>query len=133
MADVNTYEKAALQEEGSTKESPQLSPFPSPIDETEESKVTRPFLKRVLRDLKTPGHALQIVIAAVLAIAIGLAVSLTVDNIPEAAPVILEIPGTLWLRALRATVLPLIITAIILAGIFLANISMYWCVANVCS
>lgn len=32
------------------------------------------------------------------------------------APVILEIPGTLCLRALRATVLPLVIIAIILAG-----------------
>ncbi|KAK5174272.1 uncharacterized protein LTR77_001352 [Saxophila tyrrhenica] len=71
--------------------------------------------QRFWRTLKTPGSAVQIVIAAVIAIAIGMAVTATVDNIPEAAPVILEIPGQLWLRALRATVLPLIITAIILA------------------
>lgn len=52
---------------------------------------------------KTPGSALQIIAAAILAIAIGLAVSTTVSDIPDAAPVILEIPGSLWLRALRAT------------------------------
>jgi hypothetical protein len=46
---------------------------------------------------------MQIISAALLAIAIGLAVSTTVTDIPEAVPVILEIPGSLWLRALRAT------------------------------
>ena len=46
---------------------------------------------------------MQIITAAFLAIAIGLAVSTTVSDIPEAVPVILEIPGSLWLRALRAT------------------------------
>lgn len=55
--------------------------------------------------IKEPGSAAQIVIAAVVAIAIGLAVSSTVDvdTIPRACPEILEIPGTTWLRALRAT------------------------------
>lgn len=73
------------------------------------------FGQKCWRVLKTPGSALQIIFAAILAIAIGLAVTTTVSDIPEAAPAILEIPGSLWLRALRATVLPLIITAIILA------------------
>lgn len=77
--------------------------------------VKETFGQRVLRTLKTPGSALQIIIAAILAIAIGMAVTATVSDIPEAAPAILEIPGSLWLRALRATVLPLIITAMILA------------------
>lgn len=51
-----------------------------------------------------PGHAVQIIIAAVVAIAIGLGVTAAVgkDNIPEAAPAILGIPGQLWLRALQA-------------------------------
>jgi Na+/H+-dicarboxylate symporter len=71
--------------------------------------------QRLWRTTKTPGSAIQILIAAALAIAIGMAVTATVSDIPEAAPVILEIPGSLWLRALRATVLPLIICAIILA------------------
>jgi hypothetical protein len=84
-------------------------------DDGEDTPVKETFGQRLLRNLKTPGSALQIVIAAVIAIAIGMAVTATVSDIPEAAPVILEIPGQLWLRALRATVLPLIITAIILA------------------
>ncbi|KIV88442.1 hypothetical protein PV10_08125 [Exophiala mesophila] len=73
------------------------------------------FGQRLWRNFKTPGSALQIVAAAAVAIAIGMAVTSTVDDIPEAAPVLLQIPGDLWLRALRATVLPLIITAMILA------------------
>jgi hypothetical protein len=52
--------------------------------------------------IREPGSALQIVSAAAVAIAIGLAVSSTVDDIPYAAPTIIEIPGALWLRALRA-------------------------------
>ncbi|KAI5368137.1 Putative sodium:dicarboxylate symporter [Septoria linicola] len=114
MADVNTYEKSATKEEGLARDGSQDT-VPTPTQEQDVVQAKEPFGKRVLRNLKTPGSALQIVLAAVLAIGIGLAVSLTVDEIPEAAPVILEIPGTLWLRALRATVLPLIITAIILA------------------
>lgn len=123
MADINTYDKAASKEEGSIRESSPISPASTTLQEAEHTKTKKPFGRRVLDDLNTPGHALQIVIAAVLAIAIGLAVSLTVDDIPEAAPVILEIPGTLWLRALRATVLPLIITAIILAGMCHRHVS----------
>ncbi|KAJ0116962.1 excitatory amino acid transporter 2 [Diaporthe amygdali] len=65
--------------------------------------------------IKEPGSAAQIVISAVIAIAIGLAVTSTVDSVPVACSTILEIPGTTWLRALRATVLPLIITSLILA------------------
>jgi hypothetical protein len=48
------------------------------------------------------GSVSQIIIAAVLAVAIGIAVSYTVDNIPKAAIVLVGIPGRLWLRALRA-------------------------------
>lgn len=53
--------------------------------------------------IKEPGSAAQIVISAVLALAIGLAITSTVDSIPTACTEILEIPGTTWLRALRAT------------------------------
>ncbi|KAJ0414497.1 Sodium:dicarboxylate symporter [Aspergillus carlsbadensis] len=76
-----------------------------------EEQVKRPWW----HSIKEPGSAFQIVIAAALAIAIGLSVSSTVDDIPYAAPTILEIPGALWLRALRAAVLPMIVTAMILA------------------
>lgn len=44
----------------------------------------------------------QIIIAALLAIIIGLAVTTQVDEVPDAAVAILAIPGNLWLRALRA-------------------------------
>lgn len=59
--------------------------------------------KRWWHPIKEPGSAAQIVIAAVLAIAIGLAVTSTVDSVPEACPPLLGILGTTWLRALRAT------------------------------
>jgi hypothetical protein len=65
--------------------------------------VKRNWYQQIWDSLKTPGSAMQIITAALLAIAIGLAVSTTVSDIPEAVPVILEIPGSLWLRALRAT------------------------------
>ncbi|KAG8626551.1 hypothetical protein KVT40_005496 [Elsinoe batatas] len=79
------------------------------------NKSGMPWGKRLWTDFLTPGHALQIIAAALVAIAIGLAVVFSVESIPDAAPALLEIPGSLWLRVLRATVLPLIITAIILA------------------
>ena len=65
--------------------------------------VKKSWKRRLWDTLKTPGSALQIVVAAVIAVAIGMAVTASVDDIPEAAPAILEIPGSLWLRALRAT------------------------------
>ncbi|KAL2851347.1 Sodium:dicarboxylate symporter [Aspergillus pseudodeflectus] len=82
---------------------------------TEETGVEEQVKRPWWHSIKEPGSALQIVIAAALAIAIGLSVSSTVDDIPYAAPTILEIPGALWLRALRAAVLPMIVTAMILA------------------
>lgn len=65
--------------------------------------------------VRVAGSATQIVIAAALAIAIGMAVTTTVDDIPNEASTILAIPGRLWLRALKAVVLPLIVCAMILA------------------
>ena len=52
--------------------------------------------------VRVAGSATQIVIAAVLAIAIGIAVSYNVDRVPAAASTLVGIPGRLWLRALRA-------------------------------
>lgn len=49
-----------------------------------------------------PGSAPQIIVAAVIAIAIGMAVNVTVDEVPEAAVALVGIPGNLWLRALQA-------------------------------
>jgi len=48
------------------------------------------------------GSAPQIILAALLALVIGLPVSMLVDEIPKEAPVYLNIPGDLWLRSLKA-------------------------------
>lgn len=74
-----------------------------PSSTGEAPLVKRNWYQQLWDSLKSPGSAMQIITAALIAIAIGLAVSTSVDNIPEAVPVILEIPGSLWLRALRAT------------------------------
>jgi hypothetical protein len=75
--------------------SPSEDIMPSPTVAVEEKKT---FIQKVM----TPGSVWQIIIAALLAIAIGLAVTTSVDEIPDAAVVLLSIPGNLWLRALRA-------------------------------
>ncbi|PPJ58873.1 hypothetical protein CBER1_04432 [Cercospora berteroae] len=90
MTAADTYEKSAPVEENITRESSQTSPSPQHGQDGEV--VKEKFGARVLRNLKTPGSAIQIVLAALVAVAIGLAVSFTVDDIPEAAPVVLQIP-----------------------------------------
>lgn len=49
-----------------------------------------------------PGSAVQIIIAAAIAVAIGLGVKTAHPDIPSAATTILIIPGNLWLRSLKA-------------------------------
>jgi hypothetical protein len=70
----------------------------------EEAEEARPrtWYGKGWKVLKTPGSALQIVVAAVIALTIGMAVNVTVDEVPNAAIVILGIPGRLWLRSLTA-------------------------------
>ncbi|KAK5085710.1 hypothetical protein LTR05_004998 [Lithohypha guttulata] len=129
--------KNATEYTGTTPPTP-----PSRHQDEGQTPDKQPWHKSAYVLLKQPGSALQIIIAAILAIAIGLAVTATDDDVPEAAPVILEIPGTLWLRALRATVLPLIVTAIILAvqnlkamasgGAKLARWTIFYYVATTC-
>lgn len=80
-----------------------------PSERETSDKVKRPWHKKLYTEILTPGSALQIVLAAAVAIGIGMAVTTTVDDIPEAVPIILEIPGMLWLRALRATGMAIII------------------------
>lgn len=76
---------------------------PTSTQSVEEPAPKQTIPQRLWRTLKTPGSALQIVVAAAIAIAIGVSVSASVSDIPEAVPVLFEIPGMLWLRALRAT------------------------------
>ena len=110
MSTTEKTEKTGLGEDvrrSSTTMSPQQTATPPPA--AEEAK--KPWWNSV----RVAGSATQIVIAAVLAIAIGMAVTSTVENIPKAATTIVAIPGRLWLRALRAVVLPLIVCAMVLA------------------
>lgn len=66
--------------------------------QTEEHEVKKPWW----HSIKEPGSALQIILAALLAIAIGLIVTTQVEKVPDAARVIISIPGDLWLRSLKA-------------------------------
>lgn len=82
------------------------------IQETRSQSPVVPIAEPVLLEapqkrpwwasIKEPGSAFQIVLAALLAIAIGMTVTSTVDKVPDAARAILGIPGVLWLRSLRA-------------------------------
>ncbi|CAO2652141.1 Nn.00g004240.m01.CDS01 [Neocucurbitaria sp. VM-36] len=110
--DLNRSENEEVKDTKNVRESSPAStpsePYAQPTVAVEEKKT---FVQRVLE----PGSVWQIIIAALLAIAIGLAVTTQVDEVPDAAVAILAIPGNLWLRALRAVVLPMIVTAMIMA------------------
>ncbi|KAF5017205.1 hypothetical protein F66182_10890, partial [Fusarium sp. NRRL 66182] len=80
-------------------------------DHTEEEVVKKPWW----HSFKEPGSALQIITAALLAIAIGVVIATQVDEVPDPARVIISIPGDLWLRSLKAVVLPLIVCSMLLA------------------
>jgi hypothetical protein len=88
------------------KEMPEERPVQVPTNSSsdlpqgyvEEEVIKRPWW----HGFKEPGHALQIITAAVLAIGIGVVVATQVDDIPEDAITILGIIGNLWLRALKA-------------------------------
>ncbi|KAJ4263846.1 hypothetical protein NW762_005880 [Fusarium torreyae] len=90
-----------------------------PRDHVEEEVVKKPWWYSI----KEPGSALQIICAALLAIAIGVVVATQVDSVPDTAIVIIGIPGNMWLRALKAVdsaadksqVLPLIVCSMLLA------------------
>lgn len=63
----------------------------------------RPGKKPWWHSITVMGSTFQIIVAAILGIAIGVAVSTAVDEVPEAVITILEIPGELWLRGLKAS------------------------------
>lgn len=84
--------------ESSSVGSPQ--PQPATVTNAYEEEERKPWPRRWLE----LGHVSQIIVAAVIALAIGLGISAGVgpDNVHPAAGVLLEIPGRLWLRALQA-------------------------------
>ncbi|EEH02747.1 glutamate transporter 2A [Histoplasma capsulatum G186AR] len=104
-----------LREEAlSTEKTRPLKHVQSPgVVETME-RVEEPK-KTLWEKVKTPGSVYQILISAAIAIAVGFAVNTTVDKVPVAAVDLCGIPGRIWLRALKAIVLPLIVVSLILA------------------
>ena len=74
----------------------------SPMDGPEPEEPKLSFAQKVKREFLTMGSATQIVSAALLALAIGLIVSTQVSEVPDAAVELVNIPGDLWLRALKA-------------------------------
>ncbi|PGH16128.1 hypothetical protein AJ79_01895 [Helicocarpus griseus UAMH5409] len=104
-----------MSKEGTAEGSPPLKNVSSSgvaetvVHPAEEPKMT--FWEKV----KEPGSVYQILFAAIVAIGIGMAVNATVEEVPVAAIEITMIPGQLWLRALKAIVLPLIVVSLIMA------------------
>ena len=96
MGEVDEVKDSRAVRETSSTNSPfNLSPQPTHTEEMPEKKT-------LWQKFTTPGSVLQIIAAALLAIAIGLIVTTQVSDIPDAAVALLAIPGQLWLRALRA-------------------------------
>lgn len=95
MGEIEEAKDGRVVRETSSASSPGLSPQPT-IEEGEAPKKT------LWQKFITPGSVLQIIAAALLAIAIGLIVTTQVSDIPDAAVALLAIPGQMWLRALRA-------------------------------
>ena len=95
MADT----KEALPTEGTE---PVSTPSNQSAADHDGERPKRSILQILKKDFLTFGSASQIITAALLAIAIGMAVSTQVDDVPVAAIEIISIPGDLWLRALKA-------------------------------
>ena len=95
MGEVEGIKHGEAVRTSSGNSAPSEDIMPQPTVAVEEKKT---FVQRAM----TPGSVWQIIFAALLAIAIGLAVTFTVDEVPEAAIAILGIPGNLWLRGLKA-------------------------------
>ena len=71
-------------------------------DDAPRPRGDRTLMQKVWDETKQPGSAIQIILAAAVAIGIGLGVSSAVDEVPDAAVELVGIPGDLWLRALKA-------------------------------
>ncbi|KAK1230154.1 hypothetical protein PQX77_006748 [Marasmius sp. AFHP31] len=114
-------EKASLSSDGKSAMPRETAPPTASLHDVSREQATRkqPWHRKLLNEVKKPGSAIQIIIAAVFAIALGLITKTQVEaagkTIPTAALQLTGVVGQLWLRALKAVVLPLIITAMILA------------------
>lgn len=106
--------KRAREGEDSASSRPSLTPGEH-VPAGPAVDVAQPEKKTFWQRVKEPGSVWQIIFAALLAITIGLIITTQAPEVPERWIAILAIPGNLWLRALRAVVLPMIVTAMIMA------------------
>lgn len=70
-------------------------------------------MSKIGKWLSTTGN--QIPVAVILALAIGFVINKAVENMPKEVSKIVGLPGDLWIRALKAIVIPLILTSMITA------------------
>lgn len=99
-------EKVATPEEEYSKAvHAEATPVSSNPSNNSEQETKKPWYYVFLE----MGSAPQIILGALLALAIALPISLTVDEVPEWAITICLIPGDLWLRALKAIGKPSVI------------------------
>lgn len=105
-ADNRPVENGAIEVESKNISGEQIQPKTTVSsnegEPTEEVHERRKWHRFLLDNLKERGSALQIVIAAALAIAIGLIVTSTTDSVPAPVAPLVGILGTLWLRSLKA-------------------------------
>ena len=94
---VQPYPSPDMKGEGSDDFKQVQSSQSSPSEGETAENVKRPWWYSI----KEPGSATQIIVAAILAIGIGMAVVSTTDDVPQAAIDIIGIPGSLWIRALK--------------------------------
>jgi Na+/H+-dicarboxylate symporter len=59
--------------------------------------------------------SLQVIVAAVLAIGLGVAIQFSTESVPSIATILVAVPGKLWLNALKALVVPLIFVSMVQA------------------
>jgi len=101
MGEIEEVREIRRSRDGSSS-SPRSEPSKNPVGPgitvAEEMEEKKTFWQRV----KEPGSVWQIIFAALAAIAIGMIVTTQVEKVPPAAIALVAIPGTLWLRALRA-------------------------------
>ena len=107
MADNITEKRSSYEPESddhTRAASPVKPKYDENVDLSPQTTVdTANMKKRTMWErIKEPGSVWQIILAALAGIAIGLIVTSTVDEIPDAAIALLAIPGQLWLRALQA-------------------------------
>jgi hypothetical protein len=98
MGEIEEVRETRRSSTSSPGSDPSKTPAGPGMTVAEQYDEKKTFWQRV----KEPGSVWQIIFAALAAIAIGMIVTTQVETVPPAAIALVAIPGTLWLRALRA-------------------------------